>query len=1242
MGSSGNDSRNDESQASQLLAAALQPREPQAADSYTTFRGEPQVVVGSFPTSDSNSVHYHLNGLMPTQTQSLYSIQNISCEEGSQKENAPTSLEKARDSPHASPREGSPPGAQSGPSCPSPPTDHLPPSKGPKEKACPKEHRVVLTSPSGKGTKAVGFVSPPRPTSHVRTNVDRVAILDAVKSMPPPPRPRSQSPASQDSFAGPLPEQDPAKAFIEQAKVFQIPLSQLGEDSQSVSEEDGPPPLPSTMWASRANVRSAPSSPPHGKVLVEGTPSTSSRSNDARSQSQTRFSHSHDESQRSSDDTQLSDLFPPGQGLSIEAEMAGLVEGRPTDTHHEDEHGHENGTHPSQGSQSDASTEPSSSYERLANQDPFAPLLEATQPAHDPADEAHPVNYSGPTHVSDAQSVLREHDFWNENGQIVFPSVPSESRSSNTTRSTIPRGLLGLVAPHKRYRYQDIIMGANATAGPSTARATVDSTVRYDDMDETQPPDVSLSVNSARVKETQPSDLSAPNESAASVPLRRTLPTATRALQDLRAHRRSSTTEIVPDSEEIRIVPDSDPPPASLPANPPTAQSTPSKPKSRQGLQSEDEVLRTVALESTSLSVDPIREEEEEEEEEEEVPLAVAVHSARANGKQKVMAPPAPTSTGLAPVSPIKESPVSTKKTGPAALARDKVPTYTSNSWRDAVVPSSDPQERREDILAQQRSTKPVTPVEQIAPSLARTRSAPRQAKLAARERLQESSSDEDEGVVIPDQEDDDKDTQPAEDEMDVDLPEAPAKPRRNSKRKRTVSSSARKNSIKTPKEESRTPASRPTKRLKSASNARGASGTATRVFALWKQDGHYYSGTVHSLVSTGRYDIRFDDGDSAHVELKHMRACRLREGDNVLLQGKAKAVVVRAPSCGPSGHQAEDTVTVDLDEDGEETAQVQTLRLATRTVSSEWGDRMLAEDIVSPVVKPKLSRASPTPSRLSVPSEGSVRGGRKPLNKTGLVITLSPNRDGEKERETLMADIRRNGGVVLDDWTSLFAMDGTIAQKGHRWCLKADDIQWRDRSDVDRAFLISDEHTHKPKFLMALALGIPCLSVDWLRSIVREQTDMDWQPYLLPAGFSEHLNTRISQLVDLDWGNCKQHLKEITKNLVPSKVFTGKSILCVSQQFVPCRQKGKKNGGGGSQGPESVPQIILCMGADTVEAVTEEKHASLDIEQYDYVVVREEQDYERLRRLERCVGVNWVKDCLISGRLLPLPTNTC
>ena len=47
--------------------------------------------------------------------------------------------------------------------------------------------------------------------------------------------------------------------------------------------------------------------------------------------------------------------------------------------------------------------------------------------------------------------------------------------------------------------------------------------------------------------------------------------------------------------------------------------------------------------------------------------------------------------------------------------------------------------------------------------------------------------------------------------------------------------------------------------------------------------------------------------------------------------------------------------------------------------------------------------------------------------------------------------------------------------------------------------------------------------------------------------------------MVDMDWGNSIHYLTDVTANLVAPKVFADKSILCISPDFVPSKQKGKK-----------------------------------------------------------------------------------
>lgn len=61
-------------------------------------------------------------------------------------------------------------------------------------------------------------------------------------------------------------------------------------------------------------------------------------------------------------------------------------------------------------------------------------------------------------------------------------------------------------------------------------------------------------------------------------------------------------------------------------------------------------------------------------------------------------------------------------------------------------------------------------------------------------------------------------------------------------------------------------------------------------------------------------------------------------------------------------------------------------------------------------------------------------------------------------------------------------------------------------------------------------------------------------------------------------------------------------------------------------------------MGPGRVEAVSELKYATQDVQDYDYVVIREEEHYAPELADGTTVHWGWVKDCLIASRLLPLP----
>jgi hypothetical protein len=64
-----------------------------------------------------------------------------------------------------------------------------------------------------------------------------------------------------------------------------------------------------------------------------------------------------------------------------------------------------------------------------------------------------------------------------------------------------------------------------------------------------------------------------------------------------------------------------------------------------------------------------------------------------------------------------------------------------------------------------------------------------------------------------------------------------------------------------------------------------------------------------------------------------------------------------------------------------------------------------------------------------------------------------------------------------------------------------------------------------------------------------------------------------------------------------------------------------------------AIPRVMLAMGADSVEAVREVKHASHALSGYDFIVNKDNTRTPKLRDAT-VVAWDWVKDALISGFL--------
>lgn len=252
---------------------------------------------------------------------------------------------------------------------------------------------------------------------------------------------------------------------------------------------------------------------------------------------------------------------------------------------------------------------------------------------------------------------------------------------------------------------------------------------------------------------------------------------------------------------------------------------------------------------------------------------------------------------------------------------------------------------------------------------------------------------------------------------------------------------------------------------------------TATRVFALWRQDAAYFSGIVFERVGqSDRFRINFDDGDEDLVDVKNLRRLELRIGDRVsIIESHEKAIIENVDG------QHQDTVTIRLADDSSDELEIKVsgLKVQSRAIRSQWDDRtMNADEIVTLVSRTKLE--TPTTSLRNSSASLSKRG----LSKVGIVVTLSVGRDWEKQKDAITRIIKTNGGTVLDDWSDVFSLAGEYSVNKKRWVITSDNISAELKADVHQVFLVSDAANAKPRFLTALALGIPCLSVEWLRDV--------------------------------------------------------------------------------------------------------------------------------------------------------------
>ncbi|KAH8199023.1 hypothetical protein TruAng_006809 [Truncatella angustata] len=114
-----------------------------------------------------------------------------------------------------------------------------------------------------------------------------------------------------------------------------------------------------------------------------------------------------------------------------------------------------------------------------------------------------------------------------------------------------------------------------------------------------------------------------------------------------------------------------------------------------------------------------------------------------------------------------------------------------------------------------------------------------------------------------------------------------------------------------------------------------------------------------------------------------------------------------------------------------------------------------------------------------------------------------------------------------------IIAAGGTIVPRGFDELVQVGPLESNQRPGLKNghgagfAALITDTHSRKPKYMQALALGLPCLSWKWVASCVKANEILSWSTYLLCAGQSQVLGAIRSRSLD-SYGAVDANLEDI------------------------------------------------------------------------------------------------------------------
>jgi len=146
-----------------------------------------------------------------------------------------------------------------------------------------------------------------------------------------------------------------------------------------------------------------------------------------------------------------------------------------------------------------------------------------------------------------------------------------------------------------------------------------------------------------------------------------------------------------------------------------------------------------------------------------------------------------------------------------------------------------------------------------------------------------------------------------------------------------------------------------------------------------------------------------------------------------------------------------------------------------------------------------------------------------------------------EQEKDEVTKAIRDNGGRILEEGFDALFEISKLKEPDAGLMLSAVN------KPLGFSALIADEHSRKTKYMQALALGLPCISGQWVLACVSKGAILDWSPYLLCAGQSSFLGNVMKSRVLPRYSAAEANL-EMTLD-ARDKLLEGKSVLMVTSR---------------------------------------------------------------------------------------------